>query len=254
MSDSYGYGADAPDGGSGLATTDPSGTVDTAKQEAVDLKDTATEQAKDVAGTAKAEVKSVATEAKTQAKDLYAQTRQELSDQAGTQQQRIAVGLKAIGNELDSMASNSDADGVGSDLVRQVSGRLSGAATWLEDRDPSSVLDEVKRYARRKPGTFIFGALVAGIVVGRLTRALAANASDEKSEPTDATVAPVGPAALTGAAAEPWGAPKPVADLPVVEVAVADTIAGDLDDTPIYAQSSPGLTTTEDGDVRRDTF
>lgn len=40
----------------------------------------------------------------------------------------------------------------------------------------------MKRYARRKPGTFIAIAAVAGVVVGRLTRALAAAASDEKDD------------------------------------------------------------------------
>ncbi|MCB8044091.1 hypothetical protein JM654_07190 [Microbacterium oxydans] len=128
-------------------------------------------------------------EAKTQAKDLYAQTQRELSEQANTQQQRLAGGLRSVSDELGSMATNSDGSGVASDLVQQVSGRLSAAATWLGDRDPGSVLTEVKRYARRKPGTFILAAAIGGIVVGRLTRALAANASDEKKRLIGTSVA-----------------------------------------------------------------
>ena len=35
-------------------------------------------------------------------------------------------------------------------------------------------LDEVKRYARRRPGTFLAGAAVLGLVAGRLTRGVVA--------------------------------------------------------------------------------
>ena len=167
-------------------------TLDAAKHEAADLKDTAVEQAKDVAATVKDEASVVLGEAKSQAKDLYAQTQQELKDQANTQQQRIAAGLKSVGAELRAMAANSANAGVATDVVQQLSGRLSGAATWLGDRDANAVLTEVKRYARRKPATFIIGAAIAGIAFGRLTRALAANASDESATATDSREHPVG--------------------------------------------------------------
>jgi hypothetical protein len=194
--------------------------MDTAKQEAADLKDTAAEQARNVAGTAKDEARSVAHEAKSQAKDLYAQTQSELREQAGVQQQRVASGLRSIGDELGSMASNSDQQGLASDLVRQVSDRAGSAAAWLDARDPGSLLNEVKSYARRKPGTFIAAAAIAGVVAGRLTRALAGNAADEKE--ADA-VAPRTPS-RSAATSYP----------PVVEPAypAADVV----DETPVYTE------------------
>lgn len=216
MSDNY---ETTSPSGSGVNTPGSSGKVDAAKQEATDLKDTAATQAKDVLGTAKDEAATVVGEAKTQAKDLYAQTQRELSEQAHTQQQRLAGGLRSVSNELGSMASNSEGSGVASDLVQQVSGRLSAAASWLGDRDPGSVLTEVKRYARRKPGTFILAAAIGGIVVGRLTRALAANASDDK----DAAPVPA-----------PAPAPRQVHPDPSVPVPVGnDTGTG----TPLYSQA-----------------
>src|SRR6478752_5589642 len=168
-----------PQSGPGVTTIDEPTTLGTAKHEATELKDTAVEQAKDVAATVKDEASVVLDEAKSQAKDLYLQTRQELTEQADTQQQRAAAGLKAVSAELQSMAESSQNPGVATDLVRQLSGRLATVGTWLEARDPGSVLAEVKGYARRKPGTFMLGAAIAGVVIGRLTRALAANASDE---------------------------------------------------------------------------
>lgn len=181
MSESY---VSAP---SNEPTAGQSGKADAAKHEASELKDTAATQAKNVVGTAKEEAKSVAGEAKYQVKDLYAQGKRQLSDQAGAQTQKVAVGLRSVGDELDSMAANSENGGVGADLVRNVSQRVGSAASWLDGRDPASILDEVKNYARRKPGIFIGGALIVGIVAGRLTRALAANAKDDASADTEPT-------------------------------------------------------------------
>ena len=80
---------------------------------------------------------------------------------------------RQIIGEADDERRNAENPGVATDLLRQGSQRLSSAGTWLSDRDPSSVLAEVKSFARRKPGTFIIGAAILGIVAGRLTRALA---------------------------------------------------------------------------------
>jgi hypothetical protein len=221
MSDSY---ETTSPSGSDVQSPDASGRVDAAKQEAADLKDTATAQAKNVLRTAKEEAPTVIGEAKVQAKDLYAQTQQELKDQANTQQQRLAGGLRSVGDEFGSMAANSEGGGVASDLVQQVSARLSAAATWLGDRDTSAVLTEVKRFARRQPGTFILASAVAGIVLGRLTRALAANAADEKTDVTTAAL-PTAPAPAL-VVPDPW-TPTPVGTAP-------DAGAG----TPLYGQTA----------------
>lgn len=176
MSDIYGEGSSSA---SGVGSSSPSGTVDAAKHEASEIKDTAVHEAGNVVETGKSEVSTVAHEAVSQVKDLYSQTQRQLSDQAATQQERVASGLRSVGDELSSMADNSDNQGLGADLVRQVSSRVSGAASWIGDRDPAALLSEVKSYARRKPGVFIGVAALAGLAVGRLVRALGENAKDE---------------------------------------------------------------------------
>lgn len=175
MSESYGEGAQ---GAAGTGAQQPSGTVETAKQEAAELRNTATEQAGGVMDTAKTEVGAVAHEAKNQVKDLYEQTRSELKEQAAVQQRRVADGLRSVGGELSSMADSSEGGGVAADLVRQVSSRVESVAGWIGDREPGALLGEVKSYARRKPGTFIAVAALAGLVAGRLTRALTEGAAD----------------------------------------------------------------------------
>lgn len=216
--------------GSDATSPDSSGTVDAAKHEAADLKDTAATQAKDVLDTAKHEAASVAGEAKSQAKDLFAQTQRELKEQANTQQQRVAGGLRSVSEELDSMASSASGSGIAADLVTQVSSRLSAASTWLGDRDPASVVTEVKRFARRRPGTFILAAAVVGVVAGRLTRALASATSDEKA----ASGAPAASASVP-----PAPAPVEVRPDPAVPVPVGGSTTG-AGSTPLYAQTASG--------------
>jgi hypothetical protein len=145
-----------------------------------------------VAGTAKEQASAVASEAATQAKDLIKQTQSELREQAGVQQQRVATGLRSLSDELGSMANNADSPGVASDLVQQAATRAGSVATWLDGRDPGALLDEVKSFARKRPGTFIGLAAVAGVVAGRLTRSLTSVAADEKNEatPASSTTAP----------------------------------------------------------------
>jgi len=232
MSDSY---ETTGPSGSGVASPDTPGKVDAAKHEAADLKDTAPAEAKDVLATAKDEASAVVDEAKWQTTELYAQAQQEVMDQANTQQQRLAEGLHTVSDDLGSMAAASPhRDGVAAGIVREVSGRLSAAAAWLGERDTASVLTEVKRFARCKPGTFILVAAVTGIVAGRLTRALAANASDQSGT------------ASASRPALPVANPRPN---PVGGVGSAE-----VEDTPIYAQrtSASARPEGEDGYERPD--
>lgn len=238
MSESYGGGYAAPTGG---GNSQPSGTVDTAKNEAGEVAGTATQEAGHVVETAKSEAANVAGEAKTQVKDLYTQTQSELKEQAGVQQQRVAEGLRTVGDELNSMVQTSENPGLAADLVQQVSSRVSGAATWIGDRDPGSLLSEVTSYARRKPGTFIAVAALAGLAVGRLTRALAENAADEKN------AAPASTTPATGVA-------QPIANVPPVPPIPVDVAP--VGGTPVYDQSRATwdevVTGEGSGDVRRD--
>ncbi|PRY68061.1 hypothetical protein B0I08_105226 [Glaciihabitans tibetensis] len=182
-----GSGASAGVGsGFGSGSSSDSGTGAKAKEQASHVAGDAKEATQQVAGTAKEEASKVAGEVKTQAKDLFKQTSSELKEQAGAQQQRAAAGLHTLSDELKSMADNSDGGGVAADLVQQVASRASGVASWLEDRDPGTLLDDVRDFARRKPGTFIGLAAVAGVLAGRLTRSLVSGGDDDDSDAASA--------------------------------------------------------------------
>jgi hypothetical protein len=165
-------------------------TVDTAKSEAGNVKDTAVGAAAGVKDVAKSEATNVAQEAKYQARNLVDQTRSQLRGQASTQQSALAERLRGWASELGSMASKSDESGPMSDLAQEASRRVGGFSHWLDNHEPADLLDEVKRYARRKPGTFLALCAAAGVVAGRVTRgAVAANTSvdsDRESTPARA--------------------------------------------------------------------
>ncbi|WP_247827519.1 hypothetical protein [Arthrobacter antioxidans] len=144
------------------------------KEAAKNVAGTAAADAKDVAGTAATEAKNVAAEVGSQAKDLLGTVTSEVKSQAGTQQQKITEGIRGVSDELRSMADKSDNQFV-SGLVEQASQRTGSAASWLENRDASDILEDVKAFARRKPGTFLAIAAGTGLVVGRLTRGARGN-------------------------------------------------------------------------------
>jgi hypothetical protein len=62
------------------------------------------------------------------------------------------------------------------DLAQQAADRAGQLASWLQDREPGDLLDEVSRFARRRPGMFLALAAGAGVIAGRLTRSMAAGA------------------------------------------------------------------------------
>lgn len=167
----------APPGSS--AAGGPSGS--SPREGAARIGDEAASAGHRVADVSKDEAAKVASEAKRQASDVLTEARTQLSVQAAQQQARVASGLRSISDELNEMARSTDeADGggVANDLVQQAAQRAGSVATWLDARDPGSLLQEVREFARRKPGTFIALAATAGVLAGRLTRSVVSTDSD----------------------------------------------------------------------------
>ena len=115
------------------------------------------------------------------------QLRSDVREQGSGQKDKIASTLHSLSQELGSMASKSEEDGPVTDLARQASRRGGEIAHWLDDHDAGDALEEVKRYARRHPFTFLAICAAAGVVVGRLGRgAVAANTSLDSPDSSSA--------------------------------------------------------------------
>jgi uncharacterized protein YjbJ (UPF0337 family) len=176
--------------GSGSDSSGGSAKADAAKGAASEVAGDAKEKAANVAGTAKEQASNVASEAADHARQLYGQASDTLKDQAGQQQQRAASGLRSLGDQLGRMAEKDDEQGIAAKVVRDLSSRAGTVAGYLEDRDPGSLLDEVKSFAARRPGAFIALAAGAGILAGRLTKALTSEIKHEKEADAHGTTTP----------------------------------------------------------------
>ena len=78
------------------------------------------------------------------------------------------------------MADNGQQSGTVTEVARQVADRADSVAGWLGEREPGDLLEEVRSFARRRPGAFLATALAAGFVVGRLGKGVA-KAGDKPS-------------------------------------------------------------------------
>ena len=160
-----------PGTGSPSATEKAKDTKDAAVGEAKNVGETAKQAGSQVAATATDQAKQVAQETQRQAKDLLDQGRAQVKDQVVTQQQKAGQSLTSLAQELRSLANGTSegAPGPARDLLEQASSSVENFASMLQNREPAQLLDDVRSFARRKPGMFLLGAAAAGVLAGRLT-------------------------------------------------------------------------------------
>lgn len=177
-----------------------SSTTDQAKQAA----QTAADEGKHLADVAKSEARDVAADAKQQGAQLFHQARHEVEQQSRSQLDNLVTTLQGFADDLEKMArGDGSTSGLARDVVEQVGDKARAASAQLRDREPGELLDQARHYARQKPGTFLLGALAAGVVAGRLARG-AKDASSGSSTPQAPT---------TGAVRQP-APPAPPAPAP----------------------------------------
>jgi F0F1-type ATP synthase membrane subunit b/b' len=172
-----------PQSGASSVSATPS-TTDVAKDQASNVASTAAQAGSQVASTAADQAKQVTQETRRQAQDLVAQGRQQLQAQARTGQQKAGQGLSEIAQQLRTMVEGGGQtpSGPAADLVRQAGDKVEEIAGWIQNREPGDLVNEVRAFARRKPGVFLLGAALAGVVAGRLTSgAVAAHKEDSSS-------------------------------------------------------------------------
>lgn len=153
-------------------------TSDSLKQAGRETADTAQAEAKHVAATAGEQVSQVRDEAGYQIRRLFDEGVSEARTQSDTQMTRLGGRLREIADEMGQMASGSQQHGMASQLTGDLAARGERLADWLESHGPDEALDQVRRYARRNPTTFLALAAGAGLVVGRFARALQAGEPD----------------------------------------------------------------------------
>lgn len=221
----------APGGG-----TTPTGDV--AREQAAQVGGTAVDAGRHVAGTAKEQAGQVAEQARREAGDLYHQAKEQVTEQAKGGQRKAGDALRSLAAELHEMAGG-EHTGPASDLAAQAAGRVDDLAGWLDQREPGELVGELRSFARRRPGMFLAGAALAGVLAGRLTRGVVdANRDTGPSGPSRLPAGTPGyrPAA-TPAYQVPPAAPLPY-DQPYDRSGSALPPGGPLD-APVYPTGGP---------------
>jgi len=157
-----------------------------------------TDHAKQLASHAGDEISTVVGATREQAKGVVAGARSQIAGEADRVTGRAADALAGTARDLSDLASgNVSPDSQAAQLVRQAAERVDTIATRLSDRGYEGVADDVSRWARAHPGTFLAAAAGAGFLIGRVfrssdTKALvdAAKGSSAGNEPSMSSGAP----------------------------------------------------------------
>jgi hypothetical protein len=181
------------------------------KERAGQAMDAGKHGAADVGRQAGDSAREVAGEAARQARDLMGEARSQVTQQAGDQHQKLVQSLRTLSDELASMTQNSGQSGVATELVSQAQERVQGLTDWLADKQPGDLLQEARRFARNRPGTFLIGAALAGVVAGRMTRGVVAAHSDSSGQSNGARHSAAAPPVPTTPPATTATYPEPAA-------------------------------------------
>jgi hypothetical protein len=170
--------------------------ADTTMTEASNVASAATQGARNVASEAGAQGKAVASEAKQQLDRLVTQGRDEVRLQAEQRSSQAAGQLRTLAEHFSALVEGRPGDAgplVG--YVNDLRHQLGSVAARLEQGGPQGIVNDLTRFARRRPGLFLAGAASMGFVVGRVVRAGAASGHDDGQRPDDrdsTEMAPVG--------------------------------------------------------------
>ncbi|WP_124106166.1 hypothetical protein [Kocuria tytonicola] len=141
------------------------------KNEAADLKNQAAGSGERVLDTAKDKAAEVKDEATQQAQNLFGQLKEDVQGYVGPQQERVAATVRSISDEINALSKGEKPQSsYVTGLLGSVSGQVDSLASSLENKDPQALLGDVRRFAARRPGTFLALAAGIGLLAGRATR------------------------------------------------------------------------------------
>ncbi len=143
-----------------------------------------------------------------QTRVLLDETKTQLQDQVQSQTQRLAEALHRLSDEAKALADGRPQEArTLRDYVAKTAGKLDKIADDLESKGAQGLLEELQTLARSHPGSFMLGAGVTGVAVGRLLR----NAADADRRPSQEEL--VGACRSSAASprrrGRPTGAPLP---------------------------------------------
>jgi hypothetical protein len=157
---------------------DMSRAASTAGDKGREVAEDAAGRAREVAEAAKEKTGEIGHEVATQGQRVIEEAKDKVREQTDRQSQQLASSLRGWSDQARALAEGRPQDaGQLPDYARQAAGKMAEVAEQVQHRGLEGALDDVKSFARRRPGVFLLGAGIAGFAAGRLLRGAAASAS-----------------------------------------------------------------------------
>ena len=156
----------------------------TAKEQGQQVLRATAGQAGELVGTATQQAAEVADQASAQARNLLEETRTRLEEQTVEGASKLGDHLARLGEEAVALADGRPQDAptvqgyvrrTGESLL-DAADRAYGLSDDVQTRGIGGVLSDVQTFARRRPGAFLIGTAVLGVLAGRAAR----NAQDQE--------------------------------------------------------------------------
>lgn len=207
--------------------------------EATEMEATETGQQEGLAGQASAKMEDAASAAQEKASEWREQGSARLRDQfdqrstqAGSQVRSLAEALRRSGTEL-----GNEGNGGASQLTKQAADRIERVGSYLEQKSGDDLMQDLERFARRRPWILAGLGMFAGVAAARFVKASSEKRHSQDSQsheqwPTRPGVASsdragYGKAELPSGSGEPGNVgtdvPRPRSDDPLARDRQAET-------------------------------
>ncbi len=150
----------------------------TVKEQGSQVLRSTADQAGEVVGTAKQQAGEVAQQASIEARNLLEETRTRLEEQTAEGAHKLGENLSRLGTEALALAEGRPQEAPtvqgyvrrAGETLLDVADRAYGISDDVQTRGLGGVLSDVQSFARRRPGVFLLGTAVVGVVAGRAVR------------------------------------------------------------------------------------
>jgi len=216
------------------STTDRD-TKQVAREQGQQVKGSAKDAASNVAGTAGERAREVRQQAGTHARGIAGEATRQLRGRAEQETERAGGALSNAGNQLQALAEGRiDDAGVFGDYARQAADSVNRWADSVQERGLDGLVDDLRGYARRRPGMFLLSAVAAGVVAGRFGRNLREEMSDDGPSGSSGT-------ATAGASGrrDPAGIPQSTSQTSPTGTQSTGTQSGGPASTPVPPTTPP---------------
>ena len=146
--------------------------IETARAESAEVAETAKQAGKEVMSEVGEQTTAVARTAKDQFGELATQTRQELKAQSEQRGEQLAARMQMWAGQMKALVEGRVEDaGELRSLIGDAQQQLESYASSLRERGPDGVMQDVRAFARRRPGMFLLAAGATGFAIGRIVKA-----------------------------------------------------------------------------------